>query len=296
MPSLGETYEQRAGAASRRQVLLGTALFASGSFLVVGGILAGATGLLIENGFSVYGSREIAGILAGIGVPAVFVGMTIVLPATRIHKAASVLGAGLAVFGVMLFRIAYPWQWYSAPGVPTDLVFAMTIVYFAGVVTTFWSMFTAIATFKVRNDPGGTVDFTVNKGSAAARAVDAVQSEVQQAGKALSGLGSIGTFGGIDGSQDGVGPLPPTPDASVSDGGTVANSDIRDVDRSRSGPTRARASDEGVEVVDSKHVDPDRYCGNCAHFDYVDEGEDMNPYCGLYEERMEDMDACEWWE
>lgn len=297
MPSLGETYEQRAGAASRRQVILGTLLFLSGSLLVVGGILAGATGLLIQNGFTVYESREIAGILAGLGLPAVFVGTTIVLPATRLHKSASVVGSGLAVGGVLLFRYAYPMHWYAGPGVPTNFVFALAVLYFVGVVTTFWSLFTAIATFKVRNDPGGTVDFTVNKGSAVAGAVDAVHSEVQQAGKALSGLGSIATFGGVDRADDRVGPLSPSIDASMSDGGTSTDADIMDVsNQSRAKPMQTTAADEGVEVVStSKAVEPDRYCGNCTHFDYVEDA-GMQPYCGLYEEQMDDMEACEWWE
>ncbi|MFB6112717.1 MAG: hypothetical protein ABEJ58_01285 [Halodesulfurarchaeum sp.] len=299
MPSLGETYERRAGAASRRQVLLGTGLFVSGALLIVGAILAGTTGLLITNGFSVYESREIAGILAGIGLPAVFVGITIVLPATRLHKSASVVGSGLAIFGVMLFRYAYPYRWYSGPGVPTNLVFVLTLVYVLGIVTTFWSLFTAIATFKTRNDPGGTVDLTVSKGgvSKAAKAVDAVQAEVQQAGKAISGIGGIGTFGGVDRPDRDVGPITATSDASVSDGGTTADDDIRPVEASKeAGPSRARASDEGVEVVGSNSTEPDQYCGNCTHFDYAEDGADMQPYCGLYDERMDDMQACEWWE
>jgi len=41
---------------------------------------------------------------------------------------------------------------------------------------------------------------------------------------------------------------------------------------------------------------PDEYCGNCTHFDYVDTDDGMQPYCGLYEEEMDDMEACEWWE
>jgi hypothetical protein len=296
MPSLGETYERRAGAASRRQVVLGTGLFATGAVLVVGAILTGATGLLIGHGFTVYQGREIAGVLAGLGLPAVFVGITIVLPATNLHRAASVVGSGLAVLGVMLFRYAYPGQWYAAPGVPSDLVLGLILVYFAGVITTFWALFTAVATFKTRNDPGGTVSLTVSKGSAAAKAVEAVQTEFQNASKAIGGLGSIGTFGGVEtGTQD-FGPTPHTT-ASRSDGGTATDAEI--VEPEPSGPQTppGPGPDEDTEVVrESDDVEPDRYCGNCTHFDYEQDGTGMHPYCGLYDQRMEDMEACQWWE
>lgn len=299
MPSLGETYERRAGVASRRQVVLGTGLFASGAVLLVGAIVAGATGFLVENGFTIWESREIAGVLAGLGLPAVFVGIAIVLPATKLHRAASVMGAGLAVLGVMLFRHAYPELWYSAPGVPSNLVLGMTLVYFAGVIVTFWSLFTAIATFKTRNDPGGTVSLTVSKGSAAAKAVEAVQTEFQNASQALGGLGGIGTFGGVETGTEDLGPTPTT--TSVSDGGSTTGAEI--VEPEPDGPTHPQGpggngggTSDAEFVGEDEPVEPDRYCGNCTHFDYEQDGTGMHPYCDLYDERMEDMEACQWWE
>ncbi|MFB6267661.1 MAG: hypothetical protein ABEI31_08380 [Halodesulfurarchaeum sp.] len=294
MPSLGETYDRRAGVASRRQVVVGTGVFLSGALLVVGAILAGATGLLLERGFTVYQGREIAGILAGLGLPAVFVGITTVLPATRLHRAAAVVGSGLAVFGVMLFRYAYPEHWYSAPGVPTSMVFFLTVVYFLGVLITFWSLFTAVATFKTRNDPGGTVDLRVDPGGAA-KAVKVVQEEVQNAGRALSGLGGIGTFGGVEDTSKDLGPTP-TANASVSDGGQSADADIVEATAGGGGVDTSVEREDGAVVMDAEvDVEPDRYCGNCEHFDYTREGTGMQPYCGLYEEPMDDMEACNWW-
>ncbi|MFB6153026.1 MAG: hypothetical protein ABEJ27_02120 [Halodesulfurarchaeum sp.] len=293
MPSLGETYDRRAGVASRRQVVVGTGVFLSGALLVIGAILSGATGLLIERGFTVYQGREIAGILAGLGLPAVFVGITTVLPATRVHRAAAVVGSGLTVFGVMLFRYAYPEHWYSAPGVPTSLVFGLTVVYFLGVLITFWSLFTAVATFKTRNDPGGTVALTVDSGGAA-RVVEVVQEEFQHAGRALSGLGGVGTFGGLEDTSKDLGPT--TTDASVSDGGESADADIVEPSGGPTGPEATMETDEGAVVMEADvDVEPDRYCGNCEHFDYTREGAGMQPYCGLYDEPMDDMEACNWW-
>src|SRR6056297_3082590 len=134
MPSLGETYERRVGVASREQVLLGTALFALGALLLVAAILVGGTGLFVGNGLGVLESREIGGVLGGLGIPAVFVGIAIVLPGSRLHRGAAAVGAGLALAGVWLFQFAYPQDWYAAAGVPSSLVLAMLLVYGSGVM------------------------------------------------------------------------------------------------------------------------------------------------------------------
>ncbi|SNR43457.1 DUF7139 domain-containing protein [Halorubrum vacuolatum] len=39
----------------------------------------------------------------------------------------------------------------------------------------------------------------------------------------------------------------------------------------------------------------DAYCGNCARFDYVQTDDGMRPYCGHYDELMDDMEACDQW-
>ncbi|MFC5277454.1 YihY/virulence factor BrkB family protein [Halorubrum rubrum] len=39
----------------------------------------------------------------------------------------------------------------------------------------------------------------------------------------------------------------------------------------------------------------DTYCGNCAEFDYVRTDDGMRPYCGHYDEVMDDMEACDQW-
>lgn len=289
MPSLGSTYERRAGTASRQQVILGTGLFAAGALLVVSAIVAGGTGLLIGNGFTTYQAREIAGVMAGLGVPAVFVGITIVLPATAIHRAAAAFGSGLAILGVVLFRYAYPYRWYAGEGVLSGLTLGTFVIYVLGVITTFWALFTAVATFKTRNDPGGTVSVSVTSGGVAST-VEKAREDFHAAKAALGG--TVGAFGGVDdpdplyldAGTDGA--------ASASDGGTATNADIR------TPMDESATPDEGVEVVSDEPpaVEPDRYCGNCTHFDYHRGDDAMDPYCGLYDETMNDMEACEWWE
>ncbi|WP_232687446.1 DUF7139 domain-containing protein [Halobacterium zhouii] len=291
MTSLGETYDRRAGEASQRRVYLGTGLFAAGALLVVGGILAGATGLLITNGFGPYESREIAGILAGLGIPAVFVGIFSVLPANQLQRAAAAVGSGLAVLGVMLFRAAYPENWYAgATSVPSTETLAFVVVYFAGIITTFWCLFTAVATFKTRNDPGGTVTLTVTK-DGETHTVEVPAGNVESAREALTSgsFGGVGVFGGVEDPEQQTrantaqpDPSPGPASASVSDGGATSQDITSPLDEEM--------------VDDDAAVGPDEYCGNCTHFDYAETGDGMQPYCGLYDEDMDDMEACEWWE
>jgi hypothetical protein len=293
MPSLGETYERRVGVASREQVLLGTALFAVGAVLVVAAILFAGTGLFVGNGLSVLGSREIAGVLAGIGVPSVFVGIAIVLPGGQLHRVVAGVGAGLALVGVWLFQRAYPEHWYTSAGLPTSQVLLLLLVYFTGLLLTFWTLFTAVATFKTRNDPGGTVSLRVGAEGPTIRAVEAVQTEFQNAGKAISsGLGGIGTFGDEADTPD-LGPQPHR-QGSVSDGGVSADAEI--VEPEPSGPAHPTQTGDDAEVMGPDRIGPDKYCGNCAHFEYETPSERMDPYCGLYDEPMDDMEACKWWE
>ncbi|NIB98733.1 hypothetical protein [Halobacterium sp. R2-5] len=305
MTSLGETYDRRAGEASQRRVYLGTGLFAAGALLVVGGILAGATGLLINNGFGQYESREIAVILAGLGVPAVLVGIFTVLPANRLQRGAAAVGAGLSVLGVMLFRATYPYLYVpNSGGVPTTGTLAFILVYAAGIITTFWCLFTAVATFKTRNDPGGTVTLTVTK-DGETHTVEVPADDVESAREKLSSgsFGGVGVFGGVEdpdertranASEPKPEPTTPAPQsssrqqsargasASVSDGGATTEDISSPLDDSDSKPSAGGPT-------------PDKYCGNCTHFEYA--GSDgMQPYCALYEEEMDDMEACEWWE
>ena len=279
MTSLGDAYERQAGDVSRRRVYAGTAVFAVGALMVVFGVVAGTTPLLLGDNPSaaaVAGTRELAGIFVGLGVPAVFAGIVTVLPANRFQRAAAVGGALLAAVGVFLFAATYPENWYASPGVPSTSVFALVVVYSAGVMTTLWCLFTAVATFKTRNDPGGTVTMTITR-DGETRTVEVPQGQLDSAREALSGGGSfggVGVFGDMETPTDDH----PTqrsdaanPDASASDGGATA-----DLSSPLDGPQ-------------------DKYCGSCEHFDYVRTDDGLKPYCGLHDEVMDDMEACAEW-
>lgn len=191
MTSLSEAYRRDiASRAGPRRLALGIGLVATGVLLLVAGIVAAGTEFLLNRGYGLGEARRLGGILGGLGVPAIFLGVFAVLPASRNTRAAAVIGALLAVFGVALFSHAYPCGWIGTTCDPpaTDLTIPTVGVYFIGMLTTFWCMFIGIANFKVRNDPGGTVDMNVT--TLTERYV--VSSEEDSAG---GSWGSVGLFG-----------------------------------------------------------------------------------------------------
>ena len=141
MTSLGDAYDRkrRAGRDPRR-ILAGAALLVAGGLALVAAILLVATAA--AGGGTT--AKHYAGALAGLGIPAMLLGV--------------VGGAVLTVAGVALFWHAYPAQWTRAGG---GLTFETTMVYFVGAVIALWYVFTAIATFRRRNTPHGTVRMEV---------------------------------------------------------------------------------------------------------------------------------------
>ncbi|MFD1511881.1 DUF7139 domain-containing protein [Halomarina rubra] len=310
MTSLTEVYNGGAGGANLRRLYLGVALFVVGVAFVLGGIVLAATEVgwtWFDSGWR--GARELGMTLAGLGVPAVFLGILAVLPSSRLVKGAAVTGAAITVVGVLMFRAGYPNNWLM-----DDLgyLFQTVAVYFVGVTVTFWCLFTGVANFKTRNDPGGTVTLEITQ-EGETRVVEVDRSELASMG----GLGSIGGMGG-------VGLLGTDPDGEVetqtagthssarSDGGTTTSSTpstspepsqstpdapSRTASPGRSGSQSAAASTLGSDTgaVGGGRDATDRYCGSCAHFRYVRTDDGLQPYCGAHEELMDDMEPCPQW-
>jgi hypothetical protein len=299
MTSLGEVYhgDDRSGP-SLRQIYAGATLFVVGIVLVVAGIVVATTDVLMGGGTTLFEVREYGGILAGLGVPAVFLGISAVLPAERSTRAAAGIGASVAVLGVALFAHAYPCRWSGANCAPgmVDLTLPTVGVYFLGALTTFWCLFVGIANFKTRNDPGGTVTMEVTR-QGETKVIEVDRSKPR---------GSVGLGGSSSTPTASVG-------AQVSDGGSD-DDDIREVASvpSHSGPSAGGShgstggggtatSSGGGEVWQSSAATgastdaADRYCGNCEHFEYVRTERGIQPYCGFHDGVMADMDACEDW-
>jgi hypothetical protein len=328
MTSLSEVYtgEGRSGEhrPDLRRLYAGVGLFLAGALLVLSGILVAATDVLYTTTTveGITNSRHVGGVLGGIGVPAVFLGVLTILPSARRTRAAAVVGASIAVLGVGMFWHAYPCQWSGSncgAGL-MDLTLPTVGVYFFGLITTFWWLFVGIANFKTRNAPGGTVRMEVTR-----------QGETKVVEVPRPGAGSVGLFGsqpdggvetqtGTEGTGDGASwssaMLAPTSSSQPSSSSSSSPSRSPSSSPSSHPRTSSPASDggattsdirspldadDGTEFVPNPGDEPtprqvgDTYCGNCRHFDYVRTDAGIQPYCGLHDDLMDDMDACEEW-
>ncbi|WP_436935141.1 DUF7139 domain-containing protein [Halovenus marina] len=334
MTSLSRVYEGGVGSVvDRKRRVLGMSVFVAGVAMVVGAIPLATTGLPSSLGLTTLEARELAGVLAGLGVPAVFVGIFAVLPASNATRAAGAIGASLAVLGVGLFQHAYPQRWLTTdPG----FTLATIVVYSLGTLITFWCLFIAAATFKTRNKPGGTARLEITDEGT----VRLVETE-----SPMPGFGSVGLFGrdpdgdvetqtNRDDDDEMLVPEPTaqTPDATATasdqrtqsssqtqrSSGTKKQRDTGPVTTSNSSTTTGSQSSDPLSTTPEPTSDggtavsigseqqtipaarrrsrPDSYCGNCEHFEYVRADGEITPYCGLQNALMEDMDACEEWE
>lgn len=282
MTSLTEAYGSK-GQEGLRRLYLGTGLFVLGAVMVVVAIIAATTNVVAASGMGTFGARKLAGILAGLGVPAVFIGIFTVLPASRNERAAAAIGASVALLGVLLFAYAYPGQWYGAS--ENHITLPVVAVYFLGVIITFWALFTAVVNFKVRNDPGGTV--TLENIIRANRGRQRTDAGSKPEGGALGGVGVVG-----DVDRETVMSEPDEADGSAaSDGGTAASPTTDDAVVERTDDPRGTQ-----QVADRPTAEPDRYCGSCAYFDYARTDDGIQPYCGYDDRLMDDMEACEHWQ
>jgi len=278
-----------------------------------------------------YTSVRIAGTLAGVGVPAALVGLFIVLPAGRWVRAAGAISASLCLFGVTLFWYAYPLHWR---GVGDDLTLQVSAVYLVGLFIAVWCLFTAVVNFKTRNDPGGMLEMNVTRQNQTILEVPEAESDSADS-SGFGGIGFFGATpdGSVEtqtntsetnagsqsqhasGSADET-----TDDATILSYEDDERQTPRRSDRSsRSGPRVGAATSDGgsstqdisspldgtsqtdAEIVDAPGTGhsagdmTDRYCGNCQHFKYVRSSSGIVPYCGLDDEPMDDMDACNEW-
>ena len=310
MPSLSEVYEGNKRAVSLRRLTFGLGVFAAGSVLVVIGVVVATTDLVYGSDLAALtAKRQLGAVLAGVGVPAVFLGIFAVLPSGRLTKAAAVVGAGIGIIGVALFTYAYPCRWSGSlcgAGKP-DLTLATVGLYSLGVLLTFWCLFAGVANFKTRNDPGGTARVDVTR----KRETRYVPVERSRKRSETGGIGFLGgtpdgevetqTGGGTasDGGTQGESITSPLDDSTTTNpeptprGGSGAASETRSAQRDPSGAPDGTAGDRST-APDATAGDV--YCGNCTHFEYVRTDAGIQPYCGAHEELMDDMDPCQEWE
>lgn len=153
MPSLDQAYDRRwEGLRDPHRVGIG---------LVIAGI--GALGILVAMGLVAAwpndtGAKQAAAMSAGLGVPAMLIGIVVILPASRRNRGGVVVGTFLTLAGVALFWFAYPDRWTRTG---ESLAFETGALYAVGVAIALWYVFSALAAARLRNSPLGMVELEV---------------------------------------------------------------------------------------------------------------------------------------
>jgi len=200
MTSLSEAYDRR-GWEGRdpRRVSAGGGLFVVGALSVVAAILVLTTGFAgLLGATTEVASKRLAGALAGLGIPAMFLGVVVVLPASTRQRAGVVAGTFLSVGGVGLFWHAYPTRW---TGTAESLAFPTAMLYFVGGSVALWFVFSAVATFKLRNNPQGTVTLEVVR-QGETRELQVSQAEYRRYARAIREDGDASVVDEIESRLD----------------------------------------------------------------------------------------------
>lgn len=187
MTSLGEAYgDTRWNGRDPRWIAIGVGSFVAGVVAIVLAIGLVATPLGSALGLTgAFEARESAGVLAGLGVPAMLLGVVAVLPSSRRQGIGVVAGALVCLVGVGLFTYAYPWMW---PPAEPAMAFETTMTYFFGAVLAFGSVFSTVASYRVRNDPQGTVRMELKR-QGETKTVTVSRDQYRQYKRAMRGDG-----------------------------------------------------------------------------------------------------------
>jgi hypothetical protein len=113
---------------------------------------------LVATGSTSPTAKADAGVAAGLGVPAMLLGVVVVLPASVRQRLGVVVGALVATGGVWLFWEVYPDQWTRTAN---SLAFETLLLYGLGCAVALWFVFSTIASFRLRNNPQGMIRLEV---------------------------------------------------------------------------------------------------------------------------------------
>lgn len=152
MPSLDEAYDDRSGLADSREAAVGLGLLSVGALAILAAIA------LVWFGSDTPTIKQYAGVTAGVGIPAMLLGVVAVLPANRRQRLGVVVGTVLAGIGVWLFWHVYPTRWTRTSD---PLAFETLTLFGVGCAIALWFVFSAIASTRLRNNPHGTVSLEV---------------------------------------------------------------------------------------------------------------------------------------
>jgi drug/metabolite transporter (DMT)-like permease len=133
---------ERNGAGTRERPYLGLGVLVVASSLLAGAVVL-ATSITVATaaGLSTVEANEIARLLGGLGLPLVFVGVLVVVPASRRSSVLAVIGLALAVVGVGAFGWAYPDRWL---GDALDLTLPIVSLYGIGLLLALLALVTGV--------------------------------------------------------------------------------------------------------------------------------------------------------
>lgn len=268
MPTLEEVYERRLDEDKSEgglRVRAGLALLSVGVFLIFfGGVVAFSETVASLFGATVDWERwGVGAIFAGIGLPVAFTGVFVVVPAPRRDQAVAASGILVSFLGVLLFDHAYPNMWQGDPLDLTPLVFA---VYALGSFLMFGALFRSVLDIDV-SLPRTSLSFEYvdrrrdSMPDREERVAEMSESKSTDGGKGTGGVGGAGI--------------------SVETNAT----DAEVVRKEEDGTEGGRSHSGGFAG--------DRYCGNCAFYEYAQTEGTNKPFCGYHERELEDLEACD---
>ncbi|QKY17465.1 permease [Halorubrum sp. CBA1229] len=176
-----EYYRRYVGDPDRTiDVYAGFGLFFAGIGLgLVGVAIFFYSATLPSEALSTYAVREVAGVAAAVGLPALLLGVVVLLPVDRRMVYLAGVGTAITLVAVGLFTWAYPYYW-NVPD--TDYSAQVVAVYTLGLVAVIAATGSALVAHRVERATG------VAAGGAAG------------AGSAAGGAGGEGSAGGADGA------------------------------------------------------------------------------------------------
>ncbi len=263
MPTLEEVYERRLdedeGDGGFR-VRAGMALLSVGVFMMFfGGVVAFSetVGALFDA--TVPWERwGVGAIFAGAGLPVAFTGVFVVVPAPRRDQAVAGFGILVAFLGVLLFDIAYPSMWQGNDPDLSPLVFT---VYALGSFLMFGALFRSVLDIEI-SLPRSSLSFEYEGDDLPSRE-ERIREEMSTETRS-----STSTDGGV--------------------GFAVADTTDAEVVR------KEKEEDEEEEVSKSSAgFAGDKYCGNCAFYEYVTQNGGGSPFCEFHGEELDDLEACD---
>jgi hypothetical protein len=268
MPTLEEVYDRRLDDGDNDggfRVRAGLALLTVGVFLT----LLGGVAAFSETVAAIFDAAEydwqmwgVGAKFAGIGVPLSFTGVFVVVPAPRRDQAIAASGILVAFFGVALFDYAYPTMW---SGDPLDLSPLVFFVYTLGSFLMFGALFRSILDIEI-SLPQSSLSFNYVED-------DRLPSREERVSEMSSSSGGKSTDGGVGFAVS----------TNANDAEVMGNDAGRDSQR----------DEETTETSSSAGFAGDRYCGNCAFYEYAQDENSNEPFCEFHGRKLQDLEACD---